>query len=219
MKSRIRNVSAGLGLLLAISASATAAPETFVFDKAHTKVGFQIRHWLTKVDGRFRDFEGKIAIDRENPANSRVDVTIPAASIDTGNDRRDADLKSPNFFDVEKFSTITFTSSKVEPKGKDLYEVTGTLTMHGVTKTLVVPVRNTGFLNLGRVEKAGFEVTFPINRKDFGITWNRTTDQGGVMLGDEVDITLLVEANRELVPSVATPAAPAAEPTRAPSRP
>lgn len=219
MKSRIRNVSAGLGLLLAITASATAAPETFVFDKAHSKVGFQIRHWLTKVDGRFRDFEGKIVIDRENPANSRVDVTIPAASIDTGNDRRDADLKSPNFFDVEKFSTITFTSSKVDPKGKDLYEVTGTLTMHGVTKTLVVPVRNTGFLNLGRVEKAGFEVTFPINRKDFGITWNRTTDQGGVMLGDEVDITLLVEANRELAPSVATPAPPVAEPTRAPSGP
>lgn len=219
MKSRIRNVSAGLGLLLAITASATAAPETFVFDKAHSKVGFQIRHWLTKVDGRFRDFEGKIVIDRENPANSRVDVTIPVTSIDTGNDRRDADLKSPNFFDVEKFSTITFTSSKVEPKGKDLYEVTGTLTMHGVTKTLVVPVRNTGFLNLGRVEKAGFEVTFPINRKDFGITWNRTTDQGGVMLGDEVDITLLVEANRELAPSVATPAPAVAEPTRAPSRP
>ncbi|HSD72856.1 MAG TPA: YceI family protein, partial [Thermoanaerobaculia bacterium] len=150
MKSRIRNVSAGLGLLLAITASATAAPETFVFDKAHTKVGFQIRHWLTKVDGRFRDFEGKIVIDRENPANSRVDVTIPAASIDTGSDRRDADLKSPNFFDVEKFQTITFSSSKVEPKGKDLYEVTGTFTMHGVTRTLVVPVRNTGFLNLGR---------------------------------------------------------------------
>lgn len=214
MKSRIRNVSAGLGLLLAITASATAAPETFVFDKAHTKVGFQIRHWLTKVDGRFRDFDGRIVIDRDNPANSKIEVTIQAASIDTDNDRRDADLKSPTFFDVEKFPTITFTSSKVEPKGRGLYEVTGAMTMHGVTKTETVAVRHTGFINLGRVEKAGFEVTFPINRKDFGITWNRTTDQGGVMLGDEVDIILLVEANRELAPP-----APAAEPTRPPSKP
>ncbi|HLN92942.1 MAG TPA: YceI family protein [Thermoanaerobaculia bacterium] len=219
MKSRIRSVAAGLAVLLAIAASAAAAPETFVFDKAHTKVGFQIRHWLTKVDGRFRDFDGKIVIDRGNPANSKVDVTIQAASIDTSNERRDADLKSANFFDVEKFPTITFRSSKVEPKGKDLYDVTGDMTMHGVTKTVKVPVRHTGFLNLGRVEKAGFEVAFPIDRKDFGITWNRTADQGGVMLGDDVDITLLIEANRELTPPVATPAAPAEEATKAPSHP
>jgi polyisoprenoid-binding protein YceI len=196
MKSRIRSAAAGLAVLLAIATSAAAAPETFVFDKAHTKVGFQIRHWLTKVDGRFRDFDGKILIDRGNPANSKVDVTIQAASIDTSNERRDADLKSANFFDVEKFPTITFRSSKVEPKGKDLYEVTGDMTMHGVTKTVKVPVRHSGFLNLGRVEKAGFEVAFPIDRKDFGITWNRTADQGGVMLGDDVDITLLIEANK-----------------------
>jgi polyisoprenoid-binding protein YceI len=217
MKSRIRSAAAGLAVLLAIATSAAAAPETFVFDKAHTKVGFQIRHWLTKVDGRFRDFDGKILIDRGNPANSKVDVTIQAASIDTSNERRDADLKSTNFFEVEKFPTITFRSSKVEPKGKDLYDVTGDMTMHGVTKTVKVPVRHTGFLNLGRVEKAGFEVAFPIDRKDFGITWNRTADQGGVMLGDDVDITLLIEANRELTPPVATPAAPAEEATKAPS--
>jgi polyisoprenoid-binding protein YceI len=219
MQSRIRSVAAGLAVLLAIAASAAAAPETFVFDKAHTRVGFQIRHWLTKVDGRFRDFDGKIVIDRGNPANSKVDVIIQAASIDTSNERRDADLKSANFFEVEKFPTITFRSSKVEPKGKDLYEVTGDMTMHGVTKTVKVPVRHTGFLNLGRVEKAGFEVAFPIDRKDFGITWNRTADQGGVMLGDDVDITLLIEANRELPPPVATPAAPAGEATKAPSHP
>jgi polyisoprenoid-binding protein YceI len=198
---------------LSIAGIAAAATETFVFDKAHTQVGFQIRHFLTKVEGRFRDYEGRIVIDRQNPANSRVDVTIQAASIDTGNDRRDADLKSANFFEVDKYPTITFKSTKVTPNGKDLYLVTGDLTMHGVTKALVVPVRHTGFLNLGKIEKAGFEVTLPMNRKDFGITWNRTLDTGGTMLGDDVQITVLVEANKEM-PAAPAPAMP--EPTKAP---
>jgi len=118
-----------------------------------------------------------------------------------------------DFFEVEKYPTITFKSSKVVPKEKDLYEVTGDLTMHGVTKTIVVPVRHTGFLNLGKQEKAGFEITFPINRKDYGIVWNRTADQGGVMLGDEVEISVLVEANKEM-----PAAAPSVEPTKSPSR-
>jgi polyisoprenoid-binding protein YceI len=198
---------------LSIVGIAAAATETFVFDKAHTQVGFQIRHFLTKVEGRFRDYEGRIVIDRQNPANSRVDVTIQAASIDTGNDRRDADLKSANFFEVDKYPTITFKSTKVTPNGKDLYLVTGDLTMHGVTKALAVPVRHTGFLNLGKMEKAGFEVTFPMNRKDFGITWNRTLDAGRAMLGDDVQITVLVEANKEM-PAAPAPAMP--EPTKAP---
>ena len=140
-------------------------------------------------------------------------MTIQAASIDTGQERRDNHLRGADFFEVEKYPTITFKSSKVVPKAKDLYEVMGDLTMHGVTRTLVVPVKHTGFLNLGKQEKAGFEIVFPVNRKDFGITWNRTTDQGGVMLGDDVEIQLLVEANREIAA-----AAPATEPTKAPSK-
>lgn len=198
---------------LSIVGIAAAATETFVFDKAHSQVGFQIRHFLTKVEGRFRDYDGRIVIDRQNPANSRVDVTIQAASIDTGNEKRDADLKSANFFEVDKYPTITFKSTKVTPSGKDLYSVTGDLTMHGVTKTVVVPVRHTGFLNLGKMEKAGFEVTFPINRKDFGITWNRALDAGGAMLGDDVQINVQVEANKEM-PAAPAPALP--EPTKAP---
>ena len=198
---------------LSIVGIAAAANETFVFDKAHSQVGFQIRHFLTKVEGRLRDYDGRIVIDRQNPANSRVDVTIQAASIDTGNEKRDADLKSASFFEVDKYPTITFKSTKVTPNGKDLYLVTGDLTMHGVTKTIVVPVRHTGFLNLGKMEKAGFEVTLSLNRKDFGITWNRTLDAGGTMLGDDVQITVLVEANKEM-PAAPAPAMP--EPTKAP---
>jgi polyisoprenoid-binding protein YceI len=214
MKLRIRRFAAALTALLALSAAAHAATETYLFDKSHSKVGFQIRHWLTKVEGRFTEYDGKILIDREKPANSSVEMAIQASSIDTGQERRDNHLRSADFFEVEKYPTITFKSSKVVPKEKDLYEVTGDLTMHGVTKTIVAPVRHTGFLNLGKQEKAGFEITFPINRKDYGIVWNRTADQGGVMLGDEVEISVLVEANKEMPAATA----PAAEPTKSPSR-
>jgi polyisoprenoid-binding protein YceI len=204
-----------LALGLANAFAARAATEAFVFDKAHTVVGFRIRHWLTHVDGRFRDFDGHIWLDRAKPENSRVELTIPAASIDTSYENRDRHLRSADFFDVEKYPTITFKSSKVVPKGSDLYEVTGDFTLHGVTKTVTIPVRHTGFLNTGKEEKAGFELTFPINRKDYGIAWNRTTDNGGVMLGDDVDINVQVEANKEM-PKDTSPA-PAAQPTKASS--
>lgn len=217
MKFGGKHVALALVVGLSIASAARAATEPFVFDKSHTKVGFQVRHWLTKVEGRFSEYDGRISIDREEPSKSKVEVTIQAASIDTGNERRDADLKSARFFEVEKYPAITFTSTRVEPKGKDLYEVTGDLTMHGVTKTLKVPVRHTGFLNLGRVEKAGFEATFPINRKDFGVSWNSILEVGA-MLGDEVEVTLLVEANKEM-PKEAAPAAPAPEATKAPAGP
>lgn len=216
--SRTR-VALVLGLGLAFAGAARSATETFVFDKAHTQVGFRIRHWLTKVDGRFRDFDGHIWLDRSNPADSKVEVTIQAASIDTSYENRDKHLRSADFFDVEKYPVITFKSTKVAPRGKDVYDVTGDLTLHGVTKTMTVPVRHTGFLNLGKQEKAGFELTIPINRKDFGIVWNRTAESGGVMLGDDVDINVQVEANKEMPKDPAAPSAPPAPaPTKAPAR-
>ncbi|HVE64965.1 MAG TPA: YceI family protein [Thermoanaerobaculia bacterium] len=205
MTFRKKRVALVIALALAASAVAVAATETFVFDKSHSQVAFRVRHWLTKFEGRFNEYDGKIWLDRSKPADSKVEFTIQSASIDTGNERRDNHLRSADFFEAEKYPTITFKSTKVEPKGKDLYDVTGELTMHGVTRVLTVPVRHTGFLNLGTQEKAGFEATIPINRKDFGITWNRTADQGGVMLGDEVEITVLVEANKEM-PAEAAPA-------------
>jgi polyisoprenoid-binding protein YceI len=215
MKLSRKRVALLLALGLATAGSARSATETFVFDKPHTLVGFRIRHWLTKVDGRFREFEGQIQLDRTKPEDSKVEVTIQAASIDTANENRDKHLRSADFFDVEKYPTITFASTKVVPKRNDLYEVTGDLSLHGVTKTLTIPVRHTGFLDLGKQYKAGFELTIPIKRKDFGIVWNRTADGGGVMLGDEVEIKVQVEANKEMP---ASPASAAPGPTKAPAR-
>ncbi len=195
---RKRTASAGaLAALVLFSASALAAPETFQFDKNHTLVGFRIRHFLSKVEGRFKDFDGVIALDRQNPAASKVDVTINAASIDTAADNRDKHLRSADFFEVEKYPQITFKSTKVVPKGSDAYEVTGEFSMHGVTRTITVPVRHTGFLKTGQGEKAGFEINFKLNRKDYGIVWNRAVDSGGYMLDDDVEINVQVEANRK----------------------
>jgi polyisoprenoid-binding protein YceI len=182
---------------VALAGAAWAATETFKFDKVHSLIGFRIRHVVTKVEGRFKDYDGTIVLDRTNPATSHVDLTIQTASVDTGNDTRDKDLRSPNYFDVEKYPTITFKSTKVEPKGSDSYDVTGDFTLHGVTKSIHVPVKHTGFGKMGNTEKAGFEVALPIKRSDFGMT------AGAPVVGDDVEINIQVEANKE------APAAPA----------
>jgi len=209
-----------LGFMAAASLPILAETETFTFDKAHSLVGFRIRHLVSKVEGRFKGFDGTIWIDRQNPPASRVELTIQAASIDTSNEGRDKDLRSDNFFDVAKYPTITFKSTKIEPKGKDSYEVTGEFSMHGVTKTITVPVKHGGFLKIkgrtGMGEKTGFEINFPLNRKEFGIVWNQPLDSGGFMLSDDVDINVQVEANK-VVPEEPRPAAPPVAPTPAKS--
>ena len=192
--------------ILAVAALVLAATtvlaeiETYKFDKAHTLMGFRIRHLLTKVEGRFKNFDGTIWLDRANPSASRVELTIQTASIDTSVDARDQDLRSANYFDADKYPTITFKSTKVEPKGNDLYDVTGEFTMHGVTKTIRVPVKSFGFAKMGKTDKAGFEATLTLVRKDYGI------EKGSPVVGDDVEINVQVEANKE-APAEAKPAA------------
>jgi polyisoprenoid-binding protein YceI len=191
-----------LAILAAVALPVFAETETFAFDKNHTLIGFRVRHILTKVEGRFKSFEGTIWIDRQNPEASKVELTIQTVSIDTAIEPRDNDLRSPNYFDAARYPTITFKSTKVEPKGNDTYEVTGDFSMHGVVKTIRVPVKHLGFDKTGKTEKAGFEVTFPINRKDYGIV------SGSPVVGDDVEINIQVEANK-VMPEGAKPAAPA----------
>jgi polyisoprenoid-binding protein YceI len=197
-----------LAVLTLAAGSPALAAETFVVDKVHSEASFQIRHFVSKVRGRFTDFGGTIQVDRANPDKSSVEYTIKTASIDTANERRDGHLKSPDFFDAEKHPEISFKSSKVVPKGQDRYDVTGTFTMHGVSKEITVPVAFLGFAKTQRGEKAGFEVTTTINRKDFGITWNQAMDTGGFVLGDEVTVAINIEADNR-------PPAPAAAPSPA----
>ena len=191
-------------MAVALSAATAVAADTYNFDKAHSDVGFQIRHLVSKVRGRFTDYDGTILIDKAKPEASSVELTIKAASIDTGNENRDKDLRSANFFEVEKYPEITFKSTRITAKGGDRYEVTGNLTMHGTTKEVTLPVSFLGFLSAGRMgDKAGFETSITLNRKDYGIVWNRPLDVGGTILGDDVLVSINVEASKKQPPSPA----------------
>jgi polyisoprenoid-binding protein YceI len=171
--------------------------QTFKIDPVHSSVGFSIRHLVSNVKGRFTDFSGTIVYDSKKTENSSVNVTIKTTSIDTDNENRDNHLRSPDFFDAEKNPEITFQSSKVVKKGKK-FLVQGTLNLHGVEKSVSFPCQILGTMKDPKGNaRAGFEAELSLNRKDFGITWNRTLDQGGLMLGEEVKIMLAVEALEE----------------------
>lgn len=197
----MKRLLSAAALLMALAGTAAATPMSFELDKAHTVVGFSVRHFFSQVPGVFKDFAGTIVFDDQNPAASSVDVTIQTASISTNNDRRDGHLRSADFFAADSFPTITFKSTKVEPSGKDQFKVTGNLTMRGVTKPVVLDAQ---FLGMGAVgmggnsmgTKAGFIATTTVNRQDYGIKWNKTLDNGGAMLSDDVKISLDVEANQ-----------------------
>src|SRR5204863_220533 len=134
-----------------------------------------------------------VNLDRANPAKSNIEFTIQTTSVDTGNEGRDKHLRSADFFDVEKFPAITFKSTSIAAKGKDSYDVTGDFTMHGVTKRITLPVSFLGFAKTQRGDKAGFELETTLNRKDYGIEWNRALDEGGFMLSDDVKVDINLE--------------------------
>ncbi|MDH3284920.1 MAG: YceI family protein [Acidobacteriota bacterium] len=185
-----------LALVALVAAPAAFSDATtFEVDAAHSTVEFKIRHLLTRVSGNFRDFAGEISWNAENPAASKVEFVVQAASIDTGNDDRDKHLRSPDFFDAENHATLSFKSKKVSAAGEGKLSVTGDFTMHGVTKTITIPVEIGGVMQdpWGRTV-AGFEAEFEIDRKDFGMVWNKLLDQGGAVLGDTVKIFIGVEA-------------------------
>lgn len=206
-----------LALSLAMAAPSIAAPKTLKLDPAHTVVGFSVRHFFSKVPGRFNQFEGTIQLDEKDWAASSVEATIQSASIYTNNEKRDGHLKSADFFDVEKFPTLTFKSTNVTPGADNTLQVAGDLTIHGVTKPVVLDVSflGSGPVSIGgrgTMERAGFEATTKVDRKDFGIVWNRTLDQGGTMLGDDVTINIQVEAmNAAAMKPPAAAAKPVAE--------
>ena len=182
-------------LLVALLAPAalSAAVTAWDVDPAHSTVEFEVRHFFTQVPGRFNEFNGTIHHDPDQASSSQVEFTVQADSIYTNNDQRDGHLRSPDFFHVEKFPTLSFKSTKVEGSGNEL-QVTGDLTIHGVTKSVTIPVEFLGSMATPMGTRAGFATEFTIDRKDYGITWNRALDQGGAILGDEVTIEINVEA-------------------------
>ena len=195
MKNLNRAVT--LATVLALGALPSLAG-TYAVDPSHSDTSFLIRHLVSKVRGNFTTFEGTIRFDPANPEAGSVSFAIDAASIDTGNERRDGHLRGEDFFDVEKFPKITFDSKSFKKTGANTFDVSGTLTMHGVAKEIVLPVGFLGEANdpWGNT-RAGFETAITLDRKDYGINWNSALDQGGFMLGDEVDIEINLEVIKE----------------------
>jgi polyisoprenoid-binding protein YceI len=185
-----------LALVLALTAATLlAAPQTYVVDRPHSEADFSVRHMMSKVTGKFDDFSGVVSLDRANPSASSVEFTIKTASIDTGDPNRDKHLRTADFFDAEKNPEIRFKSTSIKPsKTKNVYDVTGDLTMRGVTKRVTLPVEFLGFQKdpWGN-ERAGFAVETTLNRKDYGINWNKALDNGGFLVGDDVKISINLE--------------------------
>jgi polyisoprenoid-binding protein YceI len=195
MKSWISKTAFAIAIAIALPVLAHA--DTWQIDPAHTSVEFTVRHMMiSNVKGQFQKTTGTITVDGNDPTSAKIDATIDASSIDTRVERRDADLKSSNFLDVAKYPTITFKSTKVEAAGPGKWKVTGDLTLHGVTKPVVLDVESSGkpiHDPMGNT-RAGASATTKINRSDFGLTYNKVLESGGVMVGDEVAISIDVEA-------------------------
>ncbi|HEU0013665.1 MAG TPA: YceI family protein [Longimicrobium sp.] len=170
--------------------------QTWQIDPAHTEVGFEVKHlMISKVRGRFGAVSGTIQLDEASPARSSVDVSIETASIDTRSEQRDAHLRSPDFFDVEAYPAITFRSRSVEQAGRGAYQVAGDLTIRGVTRevTLLATDEGRGTDPWGGT-RAAFSGTVVVDRRDFGLTWNQALETGGVLVGNDIKITLDVQA-------------------------
>ena len=170
------------------------ASGTYNFDKAHSSIGFRVKHMgLVEVPGYFRDFTGAVNYDMKDATKSTVEFTAKMDSVDTGVAPRDKHLKSADFFEIEKYPEMTFKSTKVEKKGKNLM-VTGDLTMKGVTKSISFPVTVAGFLKDERGTKMGAIAETTINRRDFGVNYGKNLPNGVPMLSDDIKVVLNIEA-------------------------
>ncbi len=169
---------------------------TWKIDPAHSSAEFKVKHMMiTNVKGQFTGLSGVLSLDGNDITKSKIEATIDAASVNTRNDDRDNHLKSADFFDVEKFPTLTFTSSAISRKGDEELSVAGDLTIHGVTRPVTFEVEgpSPATKDPWGNTRLGLSAATKINRKDFGLTWNSALEAGGVLVGDDITITLDVQ--------------------------
>jgi polyisoprenoid-binding protein YceI len=184
---------------MATTTTTTAPTTTWTVDPSHTHVAFGVKHlMISTVRGRFTDVTGTAIYDEAQPARSRVEVRVGVASIDTREPQRDAHLRSADFFDADRFSEITFTSTRLEGDPSGEFTLVGDLTIHGVTREVVLAGAAEGrTTDPWGGERLGFSATGKIDRSAFGLTWNQALEAGGVLVGDEVKLTLDVELVRK----------------------
>lgn len=174
----------------------TTTTTRWAVDTSHSEVGFRVRHMMVSwVKGKFEKFEGLLELNEAELGKSKLDVTIDAASINTSTADRDNHLRSPDFFDVAKFPSLKFSSTKFEAGKNGAFQVTGNLDMHGVTKsvTLEVEALSAAGKDPWGGMRRGTRATTKLNRKDFGLNWNAALEMGGVLVGEDIEITLEVE--------------------------
>jgi polyisoprenoid-binding protein YceI len=196
----MRRVLVSVLTITALGIPVLGQAETWDIDPAHTSAQFAVRHMMVStVRGEFGKVNGTVALDKQDLAKSSVEATIDTASINTRVSKRDDHLKSSDFFDVTTYPTITFKSKKIEAVGEGKFKVTGDLTLHGVTKETVLTVEGSPqpFKDLSGNLRIGGVASTKLNRKDFGLMWNKALETGGVVVGDEVDITIDVELTRK----------------------
>jgi polyisoprenoid-binding protein YceI len=178
-------------------------------DSAHSEIQFKVRHMMVSwARGSFEKFSGDIHFDEQNPENSTVDVQIDAASINTRQPDRDAHLRSPDFFDAPNHPYITFKSKKVQKTGNNTGKIVGDLTIRGITKEVTLDVTYSGQHKspFGPFLAAGFSAETTISRKEWGLTWNNPLEGGGVLVGDDVQISIELELNKAAEPETAAAA-------------
>ncbi len=198
--ARITAFIAVIALMTAMSATPAVGAD-WQIDRVHSYVGFKVTHMVvSKVKGQFEEFSGTVKnFDGENFADASVSVTINSASINTNNERRDGHLKSGDFFMVDSFPNITFESTNVTPAKDGKFQITGNLTMRGVTKPVTLDAEYNGMVPMGEGKaKAGFSASATINRQDWGVSWSKSLDAGGLVVSDEVELILELELNQEM---------------------
>lgn len=186
------------GIIIFSSSILFAQSGKWSYDASHAKVGFSVSHFgISETEGKFTKFSGEVLSDKADFSDAKIDISIDVNSINTEDDKRDAHLKSPDFFDAAKYPSINFKSKSLKKVGKNIYKMTGDFTMHGVTKevtldvvykgTVVDPYKNT---------KAGFHVIGTVDRTLFGLTWNGVLAAGGVLVGNNVKLDINIELQK-----------------------
>lgn len=170
---------------------------TYAIDPAHSRAEFRVRHLgISTVTGRFGDVDGTVTVG-DGLGSLQANATIDASTIDTGNDRRDGHLQSPDFFDVAQYPEITFTSTGVRPGEGSQFTLVGDLTMHGVTRPVELDAEYLGTSSMGDTRKIGFTASGEITRQDWGLNWAETNEAGEALVGDEVTLVIEVEADAQ----------------------
>jgi polyisoprenoid-binding protein YceI len=187
-----------LSIFLVLFSMVASGQTNWQVDKAHSKIGFSVTHLVvTDVPGNFKSFDGTVTTKGDDFTTMKVDFSISANSINTDNEKRDEHLRSPDFFDVAKYPTLTFKSTNVEKIGENVFKITGDLTMHGITKPVILEAKLRGPVSFMETIRVGFKATTSLDRYEYDLKWNKAIEAGGLLVGKEVEITINMELVKE----------------------